>query len=423
MDRKQDLVSCLRYSKENHVLLEITSANGKNFPIQVTELKEDMVLYLFSNGTEGKIRLSNIQNWRFINPEDQEKYEEQQVAQYFSIQEPGKRIQHFQQYYQEILMKLQRKQAEGSVEYGFYDFRLRTYAQMFTGLLWKRNNLLLSYLMGDGTRLAKGSLKKEPLLLLQQSNLSQKSAVHAALENRVSVIEGPPGTGKTTTIISIIANMVYRGQKVLIVSKNNSAIDNVAEELEAIQLPDFYVRMGNEKVMKSAGARLKEKLDRYKQSIDELRDRNNSIDELQNEDNGDHPVTEVYQKLTVLEEKLNRLTAASNELDELKNQLKHLEKRREAYGFSRHEKKISRRVTRSEKAKRKLDFLSELSVRLERGEMPGLFRQLFLLIAYRESLDNFRTNGICQILFLEEAYLRLGLKSWNGCLKMKIWKH
>ncbi len=63
-------------------------------------------------------------------------------------------------------------------------------------------------------------------------NLSQKKAVETALTNSISVIEGPPGTGKTQTILNIIANVVYQGQNVAVVSGNNSATDNVIEKLE-----------------------------------------------------------------------------------------------------------------------------------------------------------------------------------------------
>lgn len=63
-------------------------------------------------------------------------------------------------------------------------------------------------------------------------NLSQKKAVIAALENSISIIEGPPGTGKTQTILNIIANVVARGKTVGVVSGNNSATSNVQEKLE-----------------------------------------------------------------------------------------------------------------------------------------------------------------------------------------------
>ncbi|MBO1737195.1 AAA domain-containing protein [Leifsonia sp. TF02-11] len=69
------------------------------------------------------------------------------------------------------------------------------------------------------------------LVLPFGSNLSQRSAVKKALRSHISVIDGPPGTGKTQTILNIVANLVLRGSTVAIVSSNNSAVDNVAEKL------------------------------------------------------------------------------------------------------------------------------------------------------------------------------------------------
>lgn len=63
-------------------------------------------------------------------------------------------------------------------------------------------------------------------------NLSQMQAVENALSNKISVIEGPPGTGKTQTILNIIANTVINDKTVAVVSNNNSATDNVFEKLQ-----------------------------------------------------------------------------------------------------------------------------------------------------------------------------------------------
>ena len=62
-------------------------------------------------------------------------------------------------------------------------------------------------------------------------NNSQFKAVTNALENSLSIIQGPPGTGKTQTILNIIANLVISRKTVLVVSNNNSAIQNVYEKL------------------------------------------------------------------------------------------------------------------------------------------------------------------------------------------------
>ncbi len=72
-----------------------------------------------------------------------------------------------------------------------------------------------------------------------------------AFERALSVpdlllVLGPPGTGKTTTITEIAVACVARGQRVLIASHTNRAVDNVLENLP----PDVRtVRVGNEDSM------------------------------------------------------------------------------------------------------------------------------------------------------------------------------
>lgn len=75
-------------------------------------------------------------------------------------------------------------------------------------------------------------------------NQSQKIAVERALSNQVSVIEGPPGTGKTQTILNIIANIVYNNQNVAVVSNNNSAIINVLDKLKANDIDFISALLG-----------------------------------------------------------------------------------------------------------------------------------------------------------------------------------
>ena len=56
-----------------------------------------------------------------------------------------------------------------------------------------------------------------------------------ALTRSVSVIEGPPGTGKTETILNLIANIVtVQHVTVGIVSFGNAAVDNVRDKLDRL---------------------------------------------------------------------------------------------------------------------------------------------------------------------------------------------
>ncbi|WAG68039.1 AAA family ATPase [Clostridium estertheticum] len=76
-------------------------------------------------------------------------------------------------------------------------------------------------------------------------NLSQKSATEKALGNQISVIEGPPGTGKTQTILNIIANAIINNETVAVVSNNNSATANVLEKLQKYGVGFISSYLGN----------------------------------------------------------------------------------------------------------------------------------------------------------------------------------
>ncbi|HIW34922.1 MAG TPA: AAA family ATPase, partial [Candidatus Paenibacillus intestinavium] len=76
-------------------------------------------------------------------------------------------------------------------------------------------------------------------------NLSQKNAVQLAMENKISIIEGPPGTGKTQTILNLIANLLLNNKTIAMISGNNSAALNVYEKLDKYGLSFLVAKLGN----------------------------------------------------------------------------------------------------------------------------------------------------------------------------------
>jgi ATP-dependent RNA/DNA helicase IGHMBP2 len=65
-------------------------------------------------------------------------------------------------------------------------------------------------------------------------NQPQIEAVRFALTaEHLAVIHGPPGTGKTTTVVELIRQIVRAGESVLAVAPSNLAVDNMLEQLLA----------------------------------------------------------------------------------------------------------------------------------------------------------------------------------------------
>ncbi|EGG23977.1 AN1-type zinc finger-containing protein [Cavenderia fasciculata] len=66
-------------------------------------------------------------------------------------------------------------------------------------------------------------------------NQTQIKAVEFALgSSDIALIHGPPGTGKTTTVVEFIVQCVRRGQRVLACAPSNLAVDNMLEKLIAV---------------------------------------------------------------------------------------------------------------------------------------------------------------------------------------------
>jgi hypothetical protein len=77
-------------------------------------------------------------------------------------------------------------------------------------------------------------------------NASQQAAVKLCAETSVAFVWGPPGTGKTVTLVHVIEELLARGERILLASTTNAAIDQVLAKVAG--RPDFapgtFVRLG-----------------------------------------------------------------------------------------------------------------------------------------------------------------------------------
>ncbi len=77
-------------------------------------------------------------------------------------------------------------------------------------------------------------------------NERQKRAVTRCLAStELHVVHGPPGTGKTTTLVEALRQMVARGLRVLACAPSNVAVDNLAARIRALEPEMRMVRLGH----------------------------------------------------------------------------------------------------------------------------------------------------------------------------------
>ncbi|XP_024430147.2 DNA-binding protein SMUBP-2 isoform X1 [Desmodus rotundus] len=112
-----------------------------------------------------------------------------------------------------------------------------TYKRLKTALIDLRKHRaspassLIEVLFGDAAPSPASDIQA-PAFYNPSLDASQQEAVLFALSQReLAIIHGPPGTGKTTTVVEIILQAVERGLKVLCCAPSNVAVDNLVEAL------------------------------------------------------------------------------------------------------------------------------------------------------------------------------------------------
>ena len=95
-------------------------------------------------------------------------------------------------------------------------------------------------------------LDESECMLPITADSSQLYAIQCATRGESFVLHGPPGTGKSQTITSMIADMLAHGKKVLFAAEKKAALDVVYNRLDKIGLGPFCLELHSNKAKKSA---------------------------------------------------------------------------------------------------------------------------------------------------------------------------
>lgn len=230
-------------------------------------------------------------------------------------------------------------------------------------------------------------------------NQSQYQAVKNAMENQISVIEGPPGTGKTQTILNIIANLIYNGKSVAVVSNNNSATANVFEKLKQFDFDYICATLGR-----------KENKENFIQNQNGLYPNfeYNENDKLETNPNKNKEFIEQIEQLEEFFNLQNNIAINKNILSELKIEIEHFIKQE---NISNLPKIRNIKSLNSQK-------IMNIKIRLEELKRVGIFLKLKLILLYGIGDFKFYKKSINEIINVyDKIYYTLKEKELNEAIE------
>ena len=146
----------------------------------------------------------------------------------------------------------------------------------------------------------------EPLPL----NTEQREAIEHALSRPLTVITGPPGTGKSQVVSSLLINGAKLGKRVLFASKNNKAVDVVEARVNNLGPRPILLRVGR--------GEYQAKLTDYLTAL--LASRATEEDRF-NHDEAERAFHATVQRIKALQGSAERIMQLRNEVDALERRV------------------------------------------------------------------------------------------------------
>lgn len=227
-------------------------------------------------------------------------------------------------------------------------------------VLFGENELNKSFNDSDELYEKISSVKSSDFYNVLDADSSQLAVIDEVNKGNDLVVEGPPGTGKSQTIVNIIAELMARNKKILFVSEKQSALDVVKSRLKDLGLDDgcleLYgkdhskkeflndlIKVLNRNPAEDVNERKFDELDNLKKSLNEYYDSLNS--NYKNTDYTNYeligilesnsqilrknyeviPVFEIGDISNLNKNKINEISKSLNNLDEYYSKIGHYE--------------------------------------------------------------------------------------------------
>ncbi|MDY6091461.1 MAG: AAA domain-containing protein [Bdellovibrionota bacterium] len=172
-----------------------------------------------------------------------------------------------------------------------------------------RNTALYDWIHNRPVCNTDSSIYDSPFLEVLPMNSEQEQAIRYGFNNELTIVTGPPGTGKSQVVTNLLINATWNRNTVLFTSKNNKAVDVVETRINAIGRRPIMLKIGGKQ---------------YAYHLSEM------IEDLlsYNADNQDESLYDGYYN--VYKDKLaiyNQLKKTKDEIIEQRNKTDHLEQK------------------------------------------------------------------------------------------------
>ena len=107
-----------------------------------------------------------------------------------------------------------------------------------------QDTALYQWLYGEVGQADTQSIQKEELLEVLSLNTEQDEAIRHSIHSPLTIVTGPPGTGKSQVVANLIVNLAHKGKNAIFSSKNNKAVDVVEQRTNELGERPIMLRLG-----------------------------------------------------------------------------------------------------------------------------------------------------------------------------------